>query len=160
MRRPTWCAAVVVVLVLVSGCGSQARDESMAAGVTVGDQWVSAADTGMAAMFGTLTNAGAREARIISGSSPAAGRVEVHEVVPDVGGSNVMQPKAGGIAIPADGAHDLTPGGDHVMLMDLTGPLRPGADVEVVLTFEDGSTLPVTAQARDFPGADEEYQHG
>ena len=159
MRRPWAFAVVAVTLLLASGC-AQTREESMAASVTVADQWVSAADMGMAAMFGTLRNAGAREARILSGSSPAAGRIEVHEVVPDVGGSNVMQPKAGGIAIPADGAHDLTPGGDHVMLMDLVGPLRPGTDVEVVLTFEDGSTLPVTAQARDFPGADEEYQHG
>jgi copper(I)-binding protein len=47
------------------------------------------------------------------------------------------------------------------MLMDLKAPLSPGADVPVTVTFDDGSTLDVTAQIRDFAGANEHYQsHG
>jgi copper(I)-binding protein len=45
------------------------------------------------------------------------------------------------------------------MLMDLTTPLRPGADVSLTLAFADGSTLPVIAQVREFAGAKEQY-HG
>lgn len=33
-----------------------------------------------------------------------------------------------------------------------------GSDVEVTLTFKDGSALPFTAQVRTFPGAGENYQ--
>jgi copper(I)-binding protein len=71
----------------------------------------------------------------------------------------MMRPKAGGVTIPAGGTHDLVPGGDHLMLMDLTTPLRPGADVSLTLAFADGSTLPVIAQVREFAGAKEQY-HG
>lgn len=133
----------------------------MAAEVTVRDQWASAADSGMAAVFGIFANAGHHEARIVSGSSPVAGRVEVHEVTADATGTKTMHPKVGGIVVPPEGTHELAPGGDHLMLMDLKAPLSPGADVPVTVTFEDGSTLDVTAQVRDFAGANEDYQsHG
>lgn len=133
----------------------------MAAEVTVSDQWASAAESGMAAVFGTFANAGHHEARIVSGASPIAGRVEVHEVTADATGTKTMHPKAGGIVVPAAGTHELAPGGDHLMLMDLKAPLSPGADVPVTVTFEDGSTLDVTAQVRDFAGANEDYSsHG
>lgn len=142
---------VMALLLALAGCG--AKDDPMASHVTIRDQWSNAADMGMVAVFGTLTNDGDREVRIVSGTSPAARRVEMHQVV-----GNVMQPIAGGLVIPAGTSHELRPGGDHVMLMDLTQPLQPGADVTVTLTFEDGSTLPVTAQVRDFPGAGEVYR--
>ena len=83
-----------------------------------------------------------------------------HEVVGEGMENKTMQPKEGGITVPAGGSHELVPGGDHIMLMDLKRPLQPGEDVEVTVTFEDGSTLPVTAQIRDFPGAGEEYAGG
>ncbi len=69
-----------------------------------------------------------------------------------------MRPKTGGLTVPAEGAHELVPGGDHLMLMDLTQPLQPGAEVALTVVFEDGSELPVTAQVRDFAGGNEEYQ--
>ena len=69
-----------------------------------------------------------------------------------------MRPKEGGLAIAAGATHELAPGGAHLMLMDLKAPLQPGADVPVSLVFEDGSSLPVTAQVRDFAGGNENYQ--
>lgn len=54
----------------------------------------------------------------------------------------------------------MRPGGDLLMLMDLKNPLEPGADVDATVTFEDGSTLPCTAQVRDFAGGNEEYSPG
>ncbi|MEW2479615.1 copper chaperone PCu(A)C [Mycobacterium sp. NPDC049093] len=129
----------------------------MAETVQVSEQWASAADGGMTAVFGTLTNTGHHDARIVSATSPAAGTVELHEVVSD-GGSKTMRPKEGGLAIVAGSTHELAPGGDHLMLMDLKAPLQPGADVPVSLVFEDGSSLPITAQVRDFAGGNENYQ--
>lgn len=157
MRRAV--AGALAAGLLLSGCTSQDghHEESMASAVTFTEQWATAADTGMAAVFGTFTNTGHHDARIVGGESPIAGRVEVHEVVPD-GGGMAMRPKAGGLAVPPGGTHDLTPGGDHLMLMDLRKPMQPGADVALTVLFDDGSTLPVTAQVRDFPGADEDYR--
>ena len=70
----------------------------------------------------------------------------------------VMQPKEGGIPIPAGGSATLEPGGDHIMLMDVTEPIKPGDVVELELELSDGSTITMTATAKEFSGADEDYQ--
>lgn len=155
---------LLAVALLSAGCTSttdEHTDHAMASEVVFEEQWASAGDGEMAAVFGTLVNNGHHEARVVSGSSPAAGRVEVHEVAGDAG-AKTMRPKEGGIVLPAGSSHELVPGGDHLMLMNLTAPLAVGSDIELTVQFEDGSTLPVTVQVRDFAGANEEYQpeHG
>lgn len=157
-------SAVLAVLTLV-GCSSSSDDrkEPMASTVTVENQWASAAETemaGMSGVFGTFSNTGGHDARIVSGESPLAGRVEVHEVVPDGSGAMTMRPKADGLVVPAGGTRELIPGGDHLMLMDLKQPLQPGAEVTLTVIFADGSSMPVTAQIRDFAGGNEEYTPG
>jgi copper(I)-binding protein len=42
----------------------------------------------------------------------------------------------------------LKPGGLHVMLIGLKQPLEPGDMVDLALTFEDGSRIPVQAPVR------------
>lgn len=165
IRIRVWVAAFAVCALLGTGCSASPGDrrELMASTITVENQWASSAATGMAGMaavFGTFSNSGDHDARIVSGESRLAGRVEVHEVVPDASGAMTMRPKADGLTVPAGGSRELIPGGDHLMLMDLKAPLQPGADVTLTVLFEDGSTLPVTAQIRDFAGADEEYTPG
>lgn len=157
-------AAPVVAASLVTGslaaCSrseTAATENQNASLVTIGDQWVKAAATGMTGVFGTLKNSGTAEMTVVSAASPAAGRVELHEVV-GAPGSTTMRPKDGGLAIPAGGSHVLAPGGDHIMLMDLKKPLQVGSDVEVTLTFADGTTLPFSAQVRDYSGAEENYE--
>jgi copper(I)-binding protein len=156
-------AVMAAVSLIAVGCSktdtaTKHKDAPAALGVTITDQWVKAAPTGMTGLFGTLKNAGGHEVTVVSASSPVAGRVELHEVVGQAGGGSVMQPKGGGFPIPAGGTHVLAPGADHIMLMDLKQPLQVGKDVEVTLSFEDGSTLPFAAQVRDFSGAAETYK--
>jgi hypothetical protein len=137
-----------------AACGGDA--ETGATGLTLADGWVRAEDGDMTAAFGTLVNEGDTDVTIVAGHSEAAGRVELHEVVM-TDGEMVMQPKDGGFVVPAGGEHVLEPGGDHVMLLDLAAPIEPGADVTVVLDTADGDSLEFTAQAREFDGAEEEY---
>lgn len=155
-------AVGLIAAASAAGCATseQQQHDEAAKTVTVSDQWVKAADSGMTAVFGTLKNSGQHQARLVSATSPVAGKVELHEVVTEPGGSSKMRPKDGGFVIPADGTHDLAPGGDHLMLMDLKQPLAVGSDVNITVTFEDGSSLPFTAQVRDFRGAGEDYQPG
>jgi copper(I)-binding protein len=54
----------------------------------------------------------------------------------------------------------LAPGGDHIMIMDLTAPIRPGDQVEVTLALSDGSTIPFTALAKETTGGEENYDEG
>lgn len=169
MRKTVSHVAALLAAALLAGsvAGCSPRTESpstagaadSAAAVTVSDQWVKAADTGMTGVFGTLKNSGATDVSVVSASSPAAGKVELHEVVGQPG-STTMQPKAGGFTIPAGGTHVLAPGGDHIMLMDLIRPLRAGDDVEITLALADGSASAFTAQVREFAGAGENYQPG
>ena len=153
---------VCAVASAIAGCSSPAPAEhaSMASTVTFDDQWATSAETGMAAVFGTLTNSSDQDATIVSGESPASATVELHEVTPDAAGNKTMRPKEGGITVTAHSAKELAPGGDHLMLMELTQPLRPGAEVAMTVTFADGSTLPIAAQVRDFAGGDEDYSPG
>lgn len=154
-------AVGLIAATSAAGCANsdQHHDEA-AKTVTVSDQWAKSADSGMTAVFGTFKNSGQHPARLVSATSPAAGEVELHEVVAEPGGSSMMRPKDGGFVIPAEGSHALVPGGDHLMLMDLKQPLTVGSDVTITVKFEDGSSLPFTAQVRDFRGAGEDYQPG
>jgi periplasmic copper chaperone A len=153
--------ALAVSALLTAGCASSNGPAGpMADNVTVQNQWASSADAGMTAVFGTVANTGRHDARIVGGESPVAGHVEVHEVVPDGAGGTTMQPKDGGLVVPAGTTRELIPGGDHLMLMDLVQPLQPGADIAVTVVFADGSRLPITAQIRDFAGGNEEYRPG
>lgn len=155
--RATLCALLVGVL--LAGCAGTTQPATEADGVHVEDAWVKAADHGMTAAFAHLNNDADREARITAARTGAAARVELHEVVRD-GGAQTMRPKNGGIPLPAHSDTTLAPGSDHLMLMDLAAPLMPGSDIEIVATFADGSTLPIIAQVREFPGADEHYGGG
>ncbi|MCV7367561.1 hypothetical protein CRI77_01700 [Mycolicibacterium duvalii] len=160
MIRSSVAGLAFSAVLLTSACTSQDQPSApMADNVAVSNQWAGAAERGaMTAVFGSVGNDGPGEARVVGGSSPQAARVEVHEVVPDAAGTMTMQPKDGGLTVPAGQTRELIPGGDHLMLMDLTQPLLPGADVEVILEFADGSTLPFTAQVRDFAGGHEDYR--
>lgn len=128
--------------------------------VTIAEGWVKATDEGMTAAFGTLANPGATDATVTGATTAAAGEVQLHETVDDGSGGTVMQEKAGGFTIPAGGTLALQPGGDHLMLMDVTAPIEPGAEVAVTLAFADGSTLELVLPAKEYAGANETYDGG
>lgn len=163
-----WSAAVAAAagVGLLAGCSTPASTPAgdtaatQASTVTVTDPWVKAAPGGMTAAFGVLGNTGSADARLVSVSSPATTRMEIHEVSASADGSMAMRPKDGGVVVPGGGEHTLEPGGDHLMLMELTGPVTTGQDVRLTLVFEDGSTVDVTAPARDFVGNNEDYVPG
>ncbi|MGY2062945.1 copper chaperone PCu(A)C [Nocardia gipuzkoensis] len=160
MPSPTIRAAVLLaaaVPLLVTGCSSgSGGTPAQADTVTVSDQWVKAADSGMSAAFATFTNDSDREVRLVDATSPAAARMEIHETV-DANGSKTMRPKAGGLAIPAHARVALSPGGDHLMFLDLTAPLRTGSQTPITVKFADGSAATFTAGVRDFAGNKENY---
>lgn len=168
LPRAARLLAVVAVASLsvvgVAACGedsttatSTSTETSDGVAVTVSDAWVKAVDSDMTAAFGTLTNNTDEEVTLVAATTDASAMVELHEVVMK-DGSMVMQPKEGGIPIPAGGSATLEPGGDHIMLMDVTAPIEPGDVVELDLELSDGSSITMTATAKEFSGADEDYE--
>jgi hypothetical protein len=136
-----------------SGAGST---PAAVAGPTLKDGWVKSAPTGMTAIFGTLDNPTDQVITVVSGASPVASMVELHEVAM-VGGAMKMRPKAGGFVIPAHGSHELTPGGDHIMLMGLKQAVKAGDPVTATLTVTGGATVTVSAIGKDFAAGNETY---
>lgn len=151
--------ALAATAILLAACGNQASpaaSDTQAEAVTVTDAWVKATTDGMTGAFGVLTNDGTTDATVVKATSDVAPRVEIHEVVM-ADGEMVMQPKEGGIVVPAGGSATLEPGGDHIMLMELGQPLEPGDELILTLEMADGSTLDVTAVAKPFTGGNETY---
>jgi copper(I)-binding protein len=59
------------------------------------------------------------------------------------GGVMKMRQLAGGIEIKPGEAIELSPGGNHLMLLDLKSAIVPGAPVKGELTFEKAGKLSV-----------------
>lgn len=145
---------------VVSNGSSDAISTAQADFFTVTDPWVKAADEGMTAAFGTLVNDSPQEVTVVSATSEITSEMELHETVQNDDGSRGMQSKEGGFTVPAGGTHELAPGGDHLMVMDLNRALKPGETVRITLTFADDSTKELDASVKTFTGAEEEYQNG
>jgi hypothetical protein len=126
------------------------------AGLVVTDAWVKSAASGMTSVFGVVRNTSAVPVTILSASTPAAGTAELHETV-EVDGAMQMRRKAGGFVLPPGGALELTPGGNHIMLLGLSRPVKPGDVVVLTLTLDGGRQVAMQALAKDFAGANESY---
>lgn len=147
----------------LAGCGSDdaARGSTPAAALTVEDPWVKAGPAGeMTAAFGVLTNrTGADVTVTVTGAESPVSPMELHEMAM-TGGKMVMRPKQGGFVIKAGGTHELSPGGDHLMLMKPAQAIEAGDQVAFTLKLADGSTVGFSAIAKPFAGAGESYAPG
>ncbi|GAB2469048.1 hypothetical protein GCM10027063_06810 [Promicromonospora xylanilytica] len=148
----TGCAA--------EGASADAADTATDQGVALSDGWVKAADSGMSAAFGELTNSGSDDVTVVSATTEASSMIELHETVANESGEMIMREIEGGFVIPAGETLSLEPGGSHIMLMDLGDPLEAGEEVTFTLTFEDDSTYEFTAPVKDYSGANENYEGG
>lgn len=107
--------------------------------LTLEAPWTRAAGQGgQGAGFLTIRNAGGAD-RLLSASTPAAGRTELHTMLRDGNIMRMRQVEA--IAVPANGAVSLAPGGLHIMLIGLTRPLVVGESVPLTLVFEQAGAV-------------------
>lgn len=88
--------------------------------------------------------------RLLSAASPVAKKVELHSM--EMAGMVMKMRPMSSLAIPAGQPVTLKPGGEHIMLMGLTGPLREGQSFPLTLTFEKAGAREVTV-AVEKPGA-------
>ena len=81
-----------------------------------------------------IRNSGAARDRLVSVSSPASAKVELHVHINDGGVMKMRQ--VAGYDVPAKGNFELKPGGAHLMFMDIKRPFKEGEMVPVKLKFE------------------------
>ncbi|WP_088280510.1 copper chaperone PCu(A)C [Ideonella sp. A 288] len=127
---------------------------SALAQTTVTEPWVRGTVVQQKATGAFMQLTSAQGGKLVSASSPAAGVVEIHEMVME---ANVMKMRAvPGLELPAGKAVELKPGGYHVMLMDLKAPLAAGQSVPLTLVVEgkDGKreTIAVNAPVKALGG--------
>lgn len=155
IRIASLVAAASLLVTALTGCAASQSE------ITITDGWVRVSEYsdhkgGMTGAFATIENNSDHDVTLIGGESEIAGMTEVHEVAM-VDGEMKMQPKAGGILIPAGESVTLEPGGLHVMLMGLNQALTGGEDVTLTLDFEGSQDLTVTWPAKASLAGDEEY---
>ena len=81
-----------------------------------------------------IRNSGAAADRLVSASSPGAGKVELHVHINDNGVMKMRE--VPGYDVPAKGSFELKPGGAHLMFLDIKQPLKEGEKLPVTLKFE------------------------
>ena len=96
-----------------------------------------------AAGYATITNTSAKTVRLVGGSTPAAARLEVHQMSM-AGGVMRMRPVSDGLPIGPGQTLKLSEGGLHFMLISPKRPLKAGGRVPATLDFEPIGAVPVT----------------
>jgi periplasmic copper chaperone A len=90
----------------------------------------------------TIENKGSQPDRLLSASTNAAQKIEIHEMALD-NGIMTMRPIDGGLFIEAGKTVKFEPGGRHLMLIGLAAPLAEGEQVSVSLAFERAGQVSV-----------------
>jgi len=122
----------------------------------VSNAWVKTQATGMSAVFGDIHNPTNQAITVVGAYTSYAPWDQLHEVVTRNGVSS-MQQKQGGFVIPPKATLHLSPGGYHIMLMNLVKPVKPGSLVPVTVTTSAGGQVSFTALGKNFKGAQEQY---
>ena len=90
-----------------------------------------------------ITNNGTAPEKLIGGTSPLAGRVELHESKMQ-DGVMTMRPVEGGLIIAPGQSVTLSPRGYHLMLVDLKAPLKAKQMLPITLDFERAGKVDAT----------------
>ena len=80
---------------------------------------------------------------MLGGSTDVAGTLDVHEMA-NVNGVMTMRALDDGLALPAGQTIKPAAGGYHLMLVDLTHPLKQGESVPMTLAFAKAGKVVVT----------------
>lgn len=124
-----------------------AETTTATAAVSATDAWCRPSPNGAKAGGCYVTLTAASDDRLMSGSTPRAGSLQVHEMKTENGMMKMAELTAG-LPLPADQAVALAPGGNHLMLIGLTAPLVAGETVPLTLQFASAPAITVQAQVR------------
>lgn len=133
-------AAMTAFFALSAGQMAAADD-----GIRVEDPYarVMGASAKSGAVFMTLLNHSVEDDRLISVTTDAAVRAELHTHSMDANGVMMMGEVKEGFPIVGMETHMLDRGGDHIMLFGLTRAFAPGDMISLILTFERGGEMVV-----------------
>ena len=126
---------LVLVGFLITACDRIAPEPSSHV-ISIEGAYIRAMPPGqkVTALFMTMHNNSSDRRQLISASSPASDKVELHE-----------HKKVEAIELPKNSVAELKPGGYHLMLIGLKKDLKVGEKVLVRLFFADGTLMDIQA---------------
>lgn len=134
---------ILIAAALATPFAARAHHDTTHGSLTLIHPWTRAARAGgQGAGFMAIRNNGTEADRLVSATSPAAPRMELHTHLRD--GDVMRMRPVNDIPVPAGQTVRLQPGGLHLMFIGLSQELRQGQSVPVTLVFERAG--PVTLQ--------------
>jgi periplasmic copper chaperone A len=106
---------------------------ALAAQPSIEGAWVRASVPGQLATGAFMRITAKVPTQLVAASTPVAGSAEVHDMKME--GDVMRMRPTGTLDLPVGKAFELTPGGYHLMLQDLKGPLKVGSTVPITLIF-------------------------
>lgn len=98
----------------------------------------------VSAGYGTIINTGDNADALIGISTPLSMMADLHESKEE-NGMMTMDP-VDALAIPAQSRIELKPGGYHIMIMDLSRPLKVGETIDLKFAFKKQGDVTVKAK--------------
>jgi periplasmic copper chaperone A len=125
-----------------------------AATLEIENPWSRAVPKGAKVAVGymKIKNTGTEPDRLVSGSTPVAGRFEIHEMSMDKGVMK-MRPVQGGLEIKPGETVELKPQSSHIMMMGLKQPIEKGKPFKGSLAFEKAGEVEVDFAVEGVGGA-------
>jgi periplasmic copper chaperone A len=137
--------SVLLIALALAGWGCGAGD---AGDPVVDGAWVRLVPAGqrMTTAYMVIENAAGSDLVLRAAETPAAGLVEIHEMVHEADVMKMMKIEA--LKVPARGRVELKPGGLHLMLIDLAEPLEEGEELSLLLHFEGPEQQKIAVRVR------------
>jgi copper(I)-binding protein len=134
---------IVAAGVIALSSGAYAYDYKVGA-LEIDHPWSRAVPKGatVAAGYVTIRNTGTEPDRLLSGSTPVAGKFEIHEMSMDKGVMR-MRPLPGGLEIKPGQTVELKPQSFHIMMTGLRQPIEKGKPFKGALVFEKAGAVDV-----------------
>ena len=152
--------AALAVVALFSLTGAALAHEYTSGAITIYHPWSPATAPGanVGAGYMKITNHGKTAVRLMSCTTEAAGKVELHSMTV-TGGVMRMRPIAGGLVIPPGGEVKLSPSGGHLMLIGLKKPLVEEELVSMTLNFDKGVHMDIELYVESMGAAASDHGH-
>lgn len=136
---------ILIIMFALMSCGQDTEK-----GIEINNVWIREAPPGatVAALYFDINNNGGED-YIISINSPVSESAEIHntQISPDGIGKMV---KLDSVLVGPGEKLSFTPGGKHIMFIDLKKKLKPGEMHEVTVDFKNSGQKSVNAVVKGF----------
>lgn len=138
-----------ILLALFSFAGAVLAHSGEKGDIQIRHPWARATPPGakVAAGYLEIRNNGSQPDRLLSASTTAARRVEMHVTEHAADVAKMRQLRA--FEIPARERLALSPGGAHLMLVDIAQPLKKGERISMTLRFERAGEMEVQFEVQE-----------